>query len=109
MAQIHKLCTISGNRDWYVIFNDTDSSTDYFNSVSGSQKSMAEYIKKYGAEHIGVTLMNGREVDEKDIKGVKRLAKKTGYVFELKEEERIAFDGTKWVEIYGTLKKEVRK
>ena len=81
MTKIKELSTISGNHEWYVVFDDSDSSTDYFHSSRGSQKYMAEIVNKYGSEVINVDLQNGTEVKERDVKSVKRLAKKTGYIF----------------------------
>ena len=104
-AKITRLCTISSNSEWYVIYNDSDSMTDYFHSRSGSQKRITEYVKEDGANIIEVTLQNGNEVKEKDIKGLHRLAKKTGYTFELIEKEVIRFDGNKGINKYGVLKR----
>jgi hypothetical protein len=109
MAKINELSTVSGNNEWYVVYDDSDSITDYFHSYRGSQKRMAELITEDGADIIEVNLQNGHTVEEKDIKAVQRLAKKTGYKFELKHEEKTNYAGEKWNHTYGILTKEVKK
>ena len=96
-AKICKLSTISSNGDWRVVFDDSDSSSDYWHSHSGSRMRMAELIGEFGDGVIMVDVQNGCDVKEGVIKAVFRLAEKTGYKAELVKEEKAGINNEKWM------------
>ncbi|MDD4720683.1 MAG: hypothetical protein PHQ88_07495 [Bacteroides sp.] len=64
----------------FVIYNDTDSSTDYFHNYSLNQKETAEWINESGADFITVHVVN----EDQTIPAVRRLkqiCKKCGYEY----------------------------
>jgi hypothetical protein len=107
MAKINHISTISGNNEWYVVYDNSDSMTDYFNSTRGSQKYITEVVKNDGAEHINVTCQNGTTVSETNIKAIKRLAKRTGYKVQFKKMNCTNYSGDVWVKEWAELTKEV--
>ena len=103
MAKISSLYAIG--KEWFVVFDDSDSQTDYFHSTRGSQKYITETIVKYGGDIIEVTIQNGHETQQKSIKGVERLAKNCGYTSEFIQEKVTSLQGEKWIKEYMILRK----
>jgi len=105
MAKIKTISTISGNREWYAVYDDSDSMTDYFNSTRGSQKYITQRVMEDGADLIEAQIQNGYDVKEKDIKGIQRLAQRAGYTCTLTTEPCKSMDGTVWVRKWAELTK----
>lgn len=65
-------------KEQYVIFNDSDSQTDYFHSTRGSLKYIISTIKKYGGKQIIVNVINNAQ-DIPAVRRINAICKQCGY------------------------------
>ncbi len=91
------------DRDNLVVFDDTDSSTDYFHGAGISMKQMLEWVLKDGAGMITVDFGNNEE-KPKFHQRLKRL-EQLGYAIQRVEEERTGLGGHRWKYVYYRLTK----
>lgn len=78
------------NMQWkenYVVYDDSDSQTDYFHSTRGSADYMAKVLRQSGADLVIAEPVNN-DNDPKYERRVKIIAKKAGYAVTRKDEKK---------------------
>lgn len=106
---------IDGSRkENYMSYSDTDAQVDYFNGVSFGTNLTIEYLQKDGGDVIRVYTSGGEEEGSeeaiKTFKKIEKIAKKAGYIAEIKGEQKSMKNGdyiNSWYEISGILVRKV--
>jgi hypothetical protein len=109
-AQITRVKIDAGVKDCYVSYNDQYC----HRGMSLNTRDTIEYLFKDGAEVIQVYTCGGEEEGSeeslKTFKKIEKIAKKAGYIAEVKGEHKSMKNGTyenKWYEISGILVRKV--